>query len=154
MREASRPGRTPPGRGGCRRRCAGIHLSLELAADVDLVRADERRLRQVVSNLLANAIKFTPSGGSVLLTSERREGAVRVSVSDTGPGVAPADRERIFEQFQQTQLGARQGECTGLGLALARRFVELHGGRIWMESGTPVGSRFVFTLPLAEIRQP
>lgn len=130
---------------------AGIRLSLDLAADVDLVEADDRRLQQVVSNLLANAIKFTPSGGSILVATERRGDVVRVSVSDTGPGVADADRERIFEEFQQTPLGVRQGEGTGLGLTLARRFVELHGGRIWMESVLPSGSRFVFTLPLGEV---
>jgi signal transduction histidine kinase len=72
---------------------------------------------------------------------------VRVSVSDTGPGIAPADQERIFEEFQQTELGARQREGTGLGLALSRRLVELHGGRLWVESELGSGSRFVFTLP-------
>jgi len=128
----------------------GIRLSLELAPDVDLVRADERRVRQIVFNLLANAVKFTPPGGSVVVATARDGGEVRVSVTDTGPGVASEDRERIFEEFQQTELGARQGEGSGLGLALSRRLVELHGGRIWVEDGPGGGSRFVFTLPLGE----
>jgi len=128
----------------------GIRLSLELAPDVDLVHADERRVRQIVFNLLANAVKFTPPGGSVVVATARAGGEARVSVTDTGPGVAPEDRERIFEEFQQTELGAQQGEGSGLGLALSRRLVELHGGRIWVEDAPGDGSRFVFTLPLGE----
>ena len=129
---------------------AGIRLSVEPGPGAELVRADERRVRQVVFNLLANAVKFTPPGGSVTVATERAGGEVRVSVTDTGPGVAPDDRERIFEEFQQTDLGARQRVGTGLGLALSRRLVELHGGRIWVEAGPGGGSRFVFTLPLDE----
>jgi signal transduction histidine kinase len=125
-----------------------ILLSLELAADVDLVDGDERRVQQVVFNLLANAIKFTPRGGSVVVASARENGEVRVSVTDTGPGIAADDQERIFEEFQQTDVGVRQHEGTGLGLALSKRLVELHRGRIWVESEPGHGSRFVFTLPL------
>jgi signal transduction histidine kinase len=125
----------------------GVAVTLELGAGVDVVRGDERRLRQVVFNLLSNAVKFTPSGGAVSVSAVREDGVVRVSVSDTGPGIAPADQERIFEEFQQTELGARQHEGTGLGLALSRRLVELHGGRLWVESELASGSRFVFTLP-------
>jgi signal transduction histidine kinase len=126
---------------------AGIKLKLDLAPDVDVVRADERRVRQIVFNLLSNAVKFTPAGGNVVVATARADGEAYVSVADTGPGVAAEDRERIFEEFEQTELGARQGEGTGLGLALSRRLVELHGGRIWVESGAGGGSRFVFTLP-------
>jgi signal transduction histidine kinase len=129
---------------------SSVHLSLDLAGDVDLVDGDERRLRQVVFNLLSNAVKFTPAGGDVVVGSERADGEVRVTVTDTGPGVAPEDRERIFEEFQQTEVGAKQREGTGLGLALSRRLVELHGGRIWVESEVGQGSRFVFTLPQKE----
>jgi signal transduction histidine kinase len=129
---------------------AGIRLTLELASDVGVVRADERRVRQIVFNLLSNAVKFTPSGGSVVVATGRGAGETFVSVTDTGPGVAPKDRERIFEEFEQTELGARQGEGTGLGLALSRRLVELHGGRVWVERGPGGGSRFVFTLPSDE----
>jgi signal transduction histidine kinase len=126
----------------------GVTLSVEPAPDVDVVEGDERRLRQVIFNLLSNAVKFTPTGGSVDVASRRVDGEVQVSVTDTGPGVAPGDRERIFEEFQQTDVGAQQREGTGLGLALSRRLVELHGGRIWVESEPGRGSRFVFTLPV------
>jgi signal transduction histidine kinase len=126
----------------------GVRLSLELAPDVDLVDGDERRLRQVVYNLLSNAVKFTPGGGCIDVASSRVNGEVRVTVTDTGPGIAPEDHERIFEEFQQTDVGVDQREGTGLGLALSKRMVELHGGRIWVESGPGQGSRFVFTLPI------
>jgi two-component system, NtrC family, sensor kinase len=128
----------------------GIGLSLALAPDVDLVDGDERRLRQVVYNLLSNAVKFTPGGGCIDVASSRVNGEVRVTVTDTGPGIAPEDHERIFEEFQQTDVGVDQREGTGLGLALSKRLVELHGGRIWVESEPGHGSRFVFTLPIEE----
>jgi signal transduction histidine kinase len=126
----------------------GVELSLELAPDADVVDADERRIRQVVFNLLSNAVKFTPAGGSVVLASARSNGEVHVSVADTGPGIAPEDQQRIFEEFQQTDVGAQASEGTGLGLALSKRLVELHGGRIWVESERGHGSRFTFSLPL------
>jgi two-component system, NtrC family, sensor kinase len=128
----------------------GVQLSLELSPDVDLVDGDERRLRQVVFNLLSNAVKFTPEGGSIVAASCRVNGEVQVSVSDTGPGIAREDQERIFEEFQQTDVGVEQREGTGLGLALSKSLVELHGGRIWVESEPGHGSRFVFTLPITE----
>jgi signal transduction histidine kinase len=130
---------------------SGISLRLDLAPGVDVIEADERRVRQVVFNLLSNAVKFTPAGGSVTVAAERRDGQVRVSVADSGPGVAREDQERIFDEFQQTEVGVRQREGTGLGLALSRRLVELHGGRIWVESEPGHGSRFIFTLPLQEV---
>jgi signal transduction histidine kinase len=126
----------------------GVRLSLTLAPAVDLVDGDERRLRQVVYNLLSNAVKFTPGGGCIDVASSRVNGEVRVTVADTGPGIAPEDHERIFEEFQQTYVGVDQREGTGLGLALSKRLVELHGGRIWVESEPGQGSRFVFTLPI------
>ena len=125
----------------------GLQLELDLAPDVDVVDADERRVRQIVFNLLSNAVKFTPEGGSIVVSTERAVGEVRVAVSDTGPGVPPEDRERIFEEFQQTMVGVQQREGTGLGLALSKKLVELHGGRIFVESELGNGSRFVFTLP-------
>jgi signal transduction histidine kinase len=131
---------------------ARVQVTLELDPGVDLVHGDERRLRQVVFNLLSNAVKFTPAGGRIDVAAQRSHGEVRVSVSDTGPGIAPEDRERIFEEFQQTDVGANQREGTGLGLALSRRLIELHGGRIWVESELGHGSRFVFTLPAGKER--
>jgi len=127
-----------------------IHLTVEPAPDVDLVDGDERRVRQIVFNLLSNAVKFTPEGGSVVVASTRVDGEVRVSVRDTGPGIAAGDHERIFEEFQQTEFGAQQREGTGLGLALSKRLVQLHGGRIWVDSEPGHGSCFTFTLPIAE----
>jgi signal transduction histidine kinase len=128
----------------------GVAISLELAPHVDVVDGDERRVRQVVFNLLSNAVKFTPDGGSIIVASGRVNGEAQVSVTDTGPGIAAEDQDRIFEEFQQTDIGVQQREGTGLGLALSRRLVELHGGRIWVESEPEHGSRFVFTLPMEE----
>jgi signal transduction histidine kinase len=128
----------------------GVAVALELAPDVDLVEGDERRLRQVVFNLLSNAVKFTPEGGSIVIASARVDGEVQVSVTDTGPGIVAEERERIFEEFHQTDVGVQQREGTGLGLALSKRLVELHGGRIWVESEHGHGSCFVFTLPIKE----
>jgi signal transduction histidine kinase len=122
-------------------------VTLELDRSIGIVHGDERRLRQVVFNLLSNAIKFTPADGSVVVSTERGDDELFVSVADTGPGIAPEDRDRIFEEFQQTELGAHQNEGTGLGLSLSRRLVELHGGRLWVESELGHGSRFVFSLP-------
>ena len=124
-------------------------VKVELAADpqVDVVEGDERRIRQVIFNLLSNAVKFTPSGGAVDVTAARADGEIRISVADTGPGIAPEDRERIFEKFQQGEAAVAQREGTGLGLALSKRLVELHGGRIWVDSEVGKGSTFVFTLP-------
>jgi signal transduction histidine kinase len=126
----------------------GVQVGLDIDPEVDLIEGDERRIRQVIFNLLSNAVKFTPSGGRVDVDSARVDGHVRVAVADTGPGIAPEDRVRIFEEFQQTEVGVQQREGTGLGLALSKRLVELHGGRIWVESELGRGSRFVFTLPL------
>jgi two-component system, NtrC family, sensor kinase len=126
----------------------GVSVSLELAPDIDLVDGDERRVRQIVFNLLSNAVKFTPRDGSVVVASAREDGEVLVSVTDTGPGIAVDDQERIFDEFQQTDAGVQQREGTGLGLALSKRLVELHRGRIWVESRSGHGSRFVFTLPI------
>jgi signal transduction histidine kinase len=101
----------------------------------------------VIVNLLSNAVKFSPEGGAVDVHSSQLNGEVHVSVTDTGPGIAPEDHDRIFEAFQQTDAGIQQREGTGLGLALSKRLVELHGGRIWVESEPGKGSTFVFTLP-------
>src|SRR5262249_41881662 len=98
--------------------------------------------------LLSNAVKFTPEGGKVSVRAARVDGALEVSVSDTGIGIAPEDREAIFEEFRQVGSDyAKKREGTGLGLALARRFVALHGGRLWVESEVGRGSTFTFSIP-------
>jgi signal transduction histidine kinase len=124
-----------------------VRITLSSDPGVDTVTGDERRIRQVVFNLLSNAVKFAPAGSTVDVAAARLDGHVRVSISDTGPGVAPEDQERIFEEFQQAAAGKEQGEGTGLGLALSKRLVELHGGRFWVDSELGKGSTFVFTLP-------
>jgi signal transduction histidine kinase len=126
---------------------SGVGITLEADPDVQ-IEGDERRVRQVVFNLVSNAVKFTPAGGSVQVASARRDGEVLVSVADTGPGIDREDQERIFEEFQQTEVGAEQREGTGLGLALSKSLIELHGGRIWVESEPGEGSTFTFTLPV------
>jgi signal transduction histidine kinase len=125
----------------------GVRVAFVADPEVDVVAGDERRIKQVIFNLLSNAVKFTPSGGEVDVSATRANGEVRVSVADTGPGVAPEDRERIFEEFQQSETGVGLREGTGLGLALSKRYVELHGGRIWVESEVGRGSTFTFALP-------
>jgi len=125
----------------------GVSVALDADPDADVVEGDERRIQQVIFNLLSNAVKFTPAGGAVDVTSARVNGEVRVSVADTGPGIASEDQERIFEEFQQAESGLEQREGTGLGLALSKRLVELHGGRLWLESELGNGSTFIFTLP-------
>jgi signal transduction histidine kinase len=125
----------------------GVQVTIAESSGVNVVDGDERRVRQVIFNLLSNAVKFTPAGGSVDVRTAQVNGEVRVSVADTGPGIAREDLDRIFEEFQQTEAGLEQREGTGLGLALSKRLVELHGGRIWVESEIGEGSTFVFTLP-------
>ncbi len=132
----------------------GIEVRLDLAPDVDLISADERKIKQTIFNLLSNAVKFTPEGGRVEVRAERADGDVRVSVRDTGIGIALEDRERIFEEFQQDgRSEGRPQEGTGLGLTLAKKFVELHGGKIWVESAVGKGSTFTFTLPIGAAKK-
>jgi signal transduction histidine kinase len=125
---------------------AGVEVQVSLDANLGEIEADERKVRQIILNLLSNAVKFTPTGGHVTVGASNPDGSFQVSVRDTGIGIAPDDQERIFDEFQRTDR-TRSAEGTGLGLALARRFVELHGGRIWVESALGRGSTFRFTLP-------
>ena len=125
----------------------GIDLGLTAAPEEITVTADERRLRQVVFNLLANAIKFTPDGGRVDISASADDGHVEIAVADTGPGIPAGDLEGIFEEFEQSSDG-KKVEGTGLGLPLSRKLVELHGGRLWVESELGRGSTFRFTLPV------
>ena len=128
----------------------GIALSTDIDPEIGLVEADERKVKQVVLNLLTNAVKFTPAGGQVQLRATRDGDGVAVAIIDTGVGIAPADQARVFEEFAQARGGASgEQEGTGLGLTLSRKFVELHGGKIWVESELGKGSTFTFTLPIA-----
>jgi CheY-like chemotaxis protein len=120
--------------------------------DVGTVTSDERRLKQVVLNLMTNAVKFTGEGGSVLVHAGRRGDDVEITVQDTGAGIPEADRERIFESFQQGGRGSSREEGTGLGLTLSRRLVELMGGRLWLRSEVGVGSTFGVLLPQHDAR--
>jgi signal transduction histidine kinase len=133
-----------------RERAGRRGIALHMTADerLDYVRADERKVRQVVLNLLSNAIKFTPEGGRIDVRARPVDGSVEVSVTDTGVGIAPEDQEAIFEEFRQVGTADKKVEGTGLGLALSRKFIELHGGRIWVESQVGVGSTFTFTIPI------
>jgi signal transduction histidine kinase/HAMP domain-containing protein len=134
-----------------RERAAGRGVTLGVAVDGRLgeLRGDERKVKQVLLNLLSNAIKFTPAGGRVEIRAEPVDGHVEISVSDTGVGIAPADQEAVFEEFRQVGTDyAKKREGTGLGLALARRFIQLHGGRIWVKSAQGEGSTFTFSLPV------
>ena len=131
----------------------GVQVTLHKNGSLDVVSGDERRMSQVIFNLLSNAVKFTPTGGHVDVSATQINGEMRVSVADSGPGIAAEDLDRIFEEFQQTEAGARQLEGTGLGLALSKRFVEMHGGRIWCESEVGKGSTFEFTLPLRPVER-
>ena len=124
-----------------------ILLSLEVDPEVGLLDADRLRFRQVVLNLLSNAVKFTPDGGRVDVRASIRDQDLVVEVADTGPGVAAEDRQRIFDSFQQGARLPGQTEGTGLGLTLSKRILELHGGRIWVESEAGKGSTFGFALP-------
>ena len=126
----------------------GIALYAAIDDRIECIRADERKIKQVMLNLLSNAIKFTPEGGRIDVRARLGDGIVEVSVSDTGVGIAPEDQEAIFEEFRQVGTAAKKVEGTGLGLALSRKFVELHGGRIWVESRVGIGSTFTFTIPV------
>jgi signal transduction histidine kinase len=125
----------------------GIALHHEIDAGLGQIRGDERKLKQVLLNLLSNAIKFTPEGGRIDVRAALVDGMAEVAVADTGVGIAPEDREAVFEEFRQVGTAAKKVEGTGLGLALSRKFVALHGGRIWVESQVGAGSTFVFTIP-------
>jgi GAF domain-containing protein len=127
----------------------GIALQLDIDPQLGELVGDERKVKQVLLNLLSNAVKFTPEGGRVSLKAGRKDGAVEIAVTDTGIGIAPEDQAAIFEEFRQVGSDeTRKQEGTGLGLTLAKKFVELHGGRIWVESELGQGSTFTFTLPI------
>jgi signal transduction histidine kinase len=113
-----------------------------------MIHADERKVKQVLLNLLSNALKFTPEGGRIDVRASVHDNVAEVSVTDTGVGIAAEDQQAVFEEFRQVGTAAEKVEGTGLGLALSRKFIELHGGRIWVKSQVGVGSTFTFTLPV------
>jgi len=133
-----------------RERAGRRNITLQMSVDERLgeIRADERKIRQVVLNLLSNAIKFTPEGGRIDVAAAPKDASVEISVSDTGIGIAPDDQEQVFEEFRQVGTAEKKAEGTGLGLTLCRKFIELHGGRIWVTSQVGVGSTFTFTIPV------
>ena len=134
-----------------RERASRHGVKLERVVDEQLgdFLGDERKIKQVLVNLLSNAVKFTPEGGKIQVRPALDNGAVKISVSDTGIGIAPQDQDIIFEEFRQVGSDyAQKREGTGLGLTLTRKFVEMHGGKIWVESEPGKGSTFTFTLPI------
>jgi signal transduction histidine kinase/putative methionine-R-sulfoxide reductase with GAF domain len=131
----------------------GITLGCEIDEPMGMIQGDERKMKQVLLNLLSNALKFTPEGGRIDVRTALKKGTVEISVTDTGVGIAPEDQEAIFEEFRQVGTSDKKVEGTGLGLALSRRFVELHGGRIWVRSQKGVGSTFTFTIPVQRADQ-
>jgi GAF domain-containing protein len=126
----------------------GIALHATIDDRIEYIQADERKIKQVLLNLLSNAIKFTPESGRIDVETKPANGSIQVSVTDTGVGIAPEDQEAIFEEFRQVGTATKKVEGTGLGLALSRKFIELHGGKIWVKSEVGAGSTFTFTIPV------
>lgn len=127
------------------------NVSVQLASQPPMVEADRQKLRLVLANLLSNAIKFTPEGGRIQVAVETKGNEVWISVRDTGIGIPSREQERIFNDFYQVEPSlTRRFEGMGLGLSIAKGMVELHGGRIWVESVEGMGSSFTFALPLSE----
>lgn len=126
-----------------------IHISLDVKEGIGIIKADERRVKEIILNLLSNAAKFTPDGEKIGIEAEPAGNKVVISIWDTGIGIEEKDKDKIFKEFEQIDSEyARKYTGTGLGLALTKKLVKLHGGRIWFESGgKDKGSRFSFTLP-------
>jgi signal transduction histidine kinase len=126
----------------------GITLGHSVDERLGTIRGDERKVKQVLLNLLSNALKFTPEGGRIDVSAGVHDKIAEIAVTDTGIGIAPADQEAVFEEFRQVGTADKKVEGTGLGLALSRKFIELHGGQIWVKSQVGHGSTFTFTLPV------
>ncbi len=127
----------------------GITLDVTIDERLGDFVGDERKIKQILLNLLSNAVKFTPEGGRITINARPINGSVEISVTDTGIGIAEEDQPKVFEEFRQVGSdNAKKIEGTGLGLTLAKKFVELHGGKIWVESEVGKGSTFTFTLPI------
>lgn len=127
-----------------------IEIAVEIDPTLGALTADERKIKQVIFNLLSNALKFTPSGGQIGIRAARDGEWVQVCVWDSGIGISLSDQQLIFNEFQQADGSfTKKYEGAGLGLAIVRKFIELHGGRVWVESKLNMGSRFTFTLPIS-----
>src|SRR5436305_11101030 len=111
----------------------GIAVVRTIDERLGMIHADERKVKQVLLNLLSNALKFTPEGGQIDVRAGLNDGSIEISVTDTGVGIAPDDQETVFEEFRQVGTASKKVEGTGLGLAISRKFIELHGGRIWVK---------------------
>ncbi|MGC8874439.1 MAG: response regulator, partial [Chloroflexia bacterium] len=132
-----------------------LRLEIDVPTDLPLVQADRRRILQVLGNLVSNAYKYTPEGGRITIAARCVDDVLQVDVSDTGVGISPEDQQRLFTRFFRADNPMRdEVGGTGLGLAISKSFVEMHGGRIWVQSELNVGSTFSFTLPLAAEPQP
>lgn len=131
----------------------GQSLIVDLTPSLPLVWADEERLRQIVLNLLINASKFTPEGGTISLKAKEKDSMLVVEIIDTGPGIPKSEQQRLFQPYQRQINDREHLSGLGLGLALSRHLVELHGGKIWVESHVGKGSTFAFSVPLATVTQ-
>jgi signal transduction histidine kinase len=129
----------------------GIVLGQQVDPKLGDIVADERKFKQILLNLLSNAVKFTPDGGRIDVLARREDSNAVISVHDTGIGIAAEDQATVFEEFRQVGRDyTKKQEGTGLGLALTKKFVELHGGKIWLESTPGKGSTFTFTIPIRQ----
>jgi signal transduction histidine kinase len=126
-----------------------LHWKTDIPPDLPNLEADRDRLAQAVGNLLSNACKFTPPGGQVSVTAGTESGSIWIRVDDTGPGIPPAEQERIFTPFFRSQTSPRFPEGMGLGLSIARDLVAAHGGRLEVQSTLGVGTQFTIWLPYA-----
>jgi signal transduction histidine kinase len=128
-------------------------LTLELPQEMPLVKVDQRRIGQVVTNLLGNALKFTPEEGSIVLRAMARDPDLMVEVQDSGPGLRPEEQHRLFQPYFRSEVDRQRLSGAGLGLALSREIVEAHGGEIWLNSEVGKGSTFGFSIPVKETQR-
>ncbi len=126
-----------------------IVLSTSVGQELTTVHADLGKFKQILYNLMSNAIKFTPKGGSVTIDAQRVGDMILIAVSDTGIGISKEEQDTLFKPFVQIDSStSRKYQGTGLGLSLVKQFVEMHGGRVWIESEPDRGSTFIFTIPI------
>jgi signal transduction histidine kinase len=124
-----------------------VELRTEIAPELPKLRGDKQRIRQIILNMLSNACKFTEAG-YIEIRAKSEHGEIILTVKDTGPGIAPADQEAVFQAFKQSTTGLRQGGGTGLGMPISKNLAEIHGGRLWLESAVGQGASFYLALPI------